>query len=127
LVWVRLLLVPKASLAIQPSGKRESTNMAKAKWSPSNLLALAIARLEEQTESGSLSKYGTNEHLAIARYLAHEACREAGCELSPDQKSAIRKAFGAEETFLGYASNAKKLLIEAGTLGKDSTPDSGYE
>ena len=79
------------------------------------MLARAIGRLEEQS-NGSLSDWGTPEHIACARYLAEEACMVAKVQLSAQQIAAIKAAFDQETDFLGYASNAKKKLIEFGSL-----------
>ena len=94
------------------------------KWTASAKLDLAIAKLEEQQPDNALTQYGTNEHLAIVRYLVHE-CLDANGKLD---KAMLKAEFKAMDTFLGYASNAKKLLIERGTLPASAAkPDGGYE
>lgn len=105
--------------------------MAKEKWSPSTKLALAIAPIEEtQTEKfGSFKKYGTTEHLAIIRKLVVECATAAGIgkEAAEKLEAEVRKEFAAEAAFLGYASNAKKMLQELGSLDKNATiEDDGY-
>ena len=96
--------------------------MADKKWSPSTKLALALAKLEEQQTGGKgLVAYGTDEHLAVIRYLVNEC-------LSPDGKldsAELKKQFSTESAFLGYASNGKKMLITASLL-KSSEAANGY-
>jgi hypothetical protein len=84
--------------------------MAKEKWSPSAKLTLAISKVEEQ--AGALNDWGTGEHLACVRYLVHECI---GVDGKVD-KAALKDEFTKESAFLGYASNAKKMLVEYGTL-----------
>ena len=85
------------------------------KWTPSTPLSLAIAKLEEQN-GGTLRDWGTAEHIACLRYLVIEACQAAEVPLSVGQKSAIKVAFHNESDFVAYASNAKKKLVEFGSL-----------
>lgn len=96
--------------------------MAQKAWSPSAKLALALSKLESQ-QGGSLVEYGTNEHLAVVRYLVAEHCDKDG-KLN---QAALKADFAVESAFLGYASNAKKMLVAAKLLPENGAKASGYE
>ena len=85
------------------------------KWSPSALLARAIGRIEAQS-NGKLDDWGSAEHISCCRYLVEEACQAAKIPLSAQQIAAIKTTYDQEYEFLGYASNAKKKLVEFGSL-----------
>ena len=92
-----------------------------AKWYPSNTLAQAISRLEAQN-GGSLKKYGTREHLAVIRYLVEECAPDGKLD-----KAKLKLTFSIEDGFLGYASNAKKMLRDAELLPAGAPSSDEYE
>ena len=93
----------------------------KKTWTPSAKLELAISKVAEQN-GGELTDWGTGEHLACFRYLVHEHLDAEG----KLDKVALRDAVNKESGFLGYASNAKKMLTEAKRLGPVANKG-GYE
>lgn len=121
------------------------------KWVPNAITELAIAKLEEQMPDMALIEYGTPEHLAVVRYGTLECCEARSVKvpkLAKDGKPELENGqpvmvdgtelvlnmpklkawFEAESAFLGYASNAKKMLIEHGSLDKKAkAPSRGYE
>lgn len=104
------------------------------KWKMHAITTLAIARLEAQSKGSELVEYGTPEHLAVIRYGVLECCREIPGpkvpKLAKDGKPELENGkpvmldstvlaldakklkdwFKDEAAFLGYASNAKKML-----------------
>lgn len=121
------------------------------KWVPAKLTEDAIVRLEGQMLDSQLVEYGTPEHLAVIRYGVEACCSvrktkvaKLGKDGKPElangapvmidgeefvlDRAKLRDWFAAEAAFLGYASNAKKMLIENGTLdAKAKAPTRGYE
>lgn len=98
--------------------------MAKQKWTPSNALALAIAKVEEQA-GGELRNWGTNEHLACLRYFIQSFAKDGKIEAAElAAKGSIGKALLDESSFWAFASNAKKMLEEYGSL---TAKGGGYE
>lgn len=76
------------------------------KWTMHEITEKAIVRLEEQSKDSELSEYGTPEHLAVIRYGVMECCDSNGVL----DKEKLKSWFSKESAFLGYASNAKKML-----------------
>lgn len=121
------------------------------KWVPNAITELAIAKLEEQMPDMALVEYGTPEHLAVVRYGTLECCEKRPAKVPVLEKDGkpklvngvpelidgeelvlnmpkLKAWFEAESAFLGYASNAKKMLIEHGSLDKKAkAPTRGYD
>ena len=96
------------------------------KWTPSTKLALAIAHVEEQPpHNGELKTWGTREHLACGRYLVKECAtvekrKVKGADGKESEKqywlvdpAVLKEEVSKESAFLGYASNALKMLQAA--------------
>lgn len=97
--------------------------MADKKWTPSAKLALALSKLDEQQGGKGIVTYGTDEHLAVVRYLVQECCDATG----KLDRALLKAEFGTESAFLGYASNGKKMLIAAKLLPDGGAKAAGYE
>ncbi len=116
--------------------------MATSKWQVPKVIENAIEALEQQLPESQLTEYGVKEHRYVLRFivgsfsekrklpvakmaadgkpvLANGApvMEEQECwVLPPTAQKAMAKFFAEQSNFVCYASNAKKLLIEAGVL-----------
>ena len=129
-------------IAARPYAASERLEMS-TKWAPSAQLTNAIARVEAQCKGGEMADWNTDSHLACIRYLVEECGsrekrktkvkgkdgkeQELEVEFLVVDPAVLKMAFGVEAAFLGYASNAKKMLQEFGSVPKKAEKFSAYE
>jgi len=90
-----------------------------------------------------MADWNTDSHLACIRYLVEECGsrekrktkvkgkdgkeQELEVEFLVVDPAVLKMAFSVESAFLGYASNAKKMLQEFGSVPKKAEKFSAYE
>lgn len=120
--------------------------MASTKWSVPTVIQNAIEALEQQLPGSQLEDYGVKEHRYVLRFIVGSfaekrklpvtvpvlakdgkpelkdgkpvtSTEEQECWVLPSaSQKAMAKFFAEQSNFVCYASNAKKLLIEAKVL-----------
>jgi hypothetical protein len=123
--------------------------MASTKWTVPSVIEAAIENIEQQLAGSQLNSYGVKEHRYTLRFIVGHfsekrrlavatpvlakdgkpvlengkpkvETQEQECwVLTPAGQKEMARFFAEQSNFVCYASNAKKLLIEAGVLDKD--------